>query len=46
MSLPWGSAEVMLALVDEDYGGRGFTCCDLEGHVWSIGIYGPWRASA
>ncbi len=22
--------------------GRGFTCKDLEGHVWSIGDYNPW----
>jgi uncharacterized glyoxalase superfamily protein PhnB len=24
------------------YGGRGFTCRDLEGHIWSIGTYDPW----
>lgn len=33
---------VLLALQDEDYGGRGFTCRDPEGHVWSIGTYDPW----
>jgi uncharacterized glyoxalase superfamily protein PhnB len=39
-------AQIVIALVDEDYGGRGFTCRDLEGHVWSIGTYDPWQASA
>jgi uncharacterized glyoxalase superfamily protein PhnB len=29
---------------DEDYGGRGFTCRDPEGHVWSVGTYDPWQA--
>jgi len=27
---------------DEDYGGRGFSCLDPEGHVWSFGTYDPW----
>ena len=27
---------------DEDYGGRGYTCRDLEGHWWSFGTYDPW----
>ena len=27
---------------DEDYGGRGFTCRNLEGHVWSAGTHNPW----
>ena len=35
--------EVVLPLQDEDYGGRGFTCRDPEGHIWSIGTYDPWR---
>jgi uncharacterized glyoxalase superfamily protein PhnB len=34
--------EVLLPLQDEDYGGRGFTCRDPEGVVWSIGSYDPW----
>ena len=29
---------------DEDYGGRGYPCRDLEGHVWSFGTYDPWAA--
>jgi len=35
-------AEVVLPLQDEDYGGRGFTCRDPEGHIWSIGTFDPW----
>jgi uncharacterized glyoxalase superfamily protein PhnB len=31
---------------DEDYGGRGFTCRDHEGHLWSVGTYDPWVAAA
>ncbi|GGY82261.1 VOC family protein [Pseudoduganella plicata] len=38
-------APILLALQDEEYGGRGFTCRDPEGHVWSIGTYDPWADS-
>ena len=37
-------ATIVIPLVDEDYGGRGFTCRDPEGHVWSVGTYDPWQA--
>lgn len=33
--------EIVMALKDEDYGGRGFTCRDPEGHIWSFGTYDP-----
>jgi len=36
-------APIVMELKDEDYGGRGFTCRDPEGHVWSIGTYDPWE---
>jgi uncharacterized glyoxalase superfamily protein PhnB len=36
-------AEIVLDIKDEDYGGRGFTCRDLEGHLWTIGTYDPWE---
>lgn len=36
-------AEIVLEIKDEDYGGRGFSCRDLEGHLWSIGTYDPWK---
>jgi uncharacterized glyoxalase superfamily protein PhnB len=35
-------AEMVLDIRDMDYGGRAFTCRDLEGHIWSIGTYDPW----
>ncbi|MES2741451.1 MAG: VOC family protein [Pseudomonadota bacterium] len=35
-------APIMLDIKDEQYGGRGFTCRDPEGHVWSLGTYDPW----
>lgn len=35
-------AKIEMAIKDEDYGGRGFTCRDLEGHLWSFGSYDPW----
>ena len=34
--------EIVLDIEDQDYGGRGFTCRDPEGHVWSLGTYDPW----
>jgi uncharacterized glyoxalase superfamily protein PhnB len=35
-------AEILVDIKDEDYGGRGFTCRDLEGHIWNFGTYDPW----
>jgi uncharacterized glyoxalase superfamily protein PhnB len=35
-------AEIVIDIKDEDHGGRGFSCMDLEGHLWSIGTYNPW----
>ncbi len=34
-------AEILLAPVNQEYGGRAYTCRDLEGHVWSVGDYDP-----
>jgi uncharacterized glyoxalase superfamily protein PhnB len=34
--------EIVIDIKDEDYGGRGFTCRDPEGHIWSIGTYDPF----
>lgn len=36
-----GGGKILLDIKDEDYGGRGFTCRDPEGHIWSIGTYDP-----
>ena len=35
-------ARIVIEIEDADYGGRGFSCTDLEGHLWSIGSYDPW----
>ncbi len=35
--------KIVIDIVDEEYGGRGFTCRDLEQHIWSIGTYDPWQ---
>ena len=35
-------AEIVIDIKDEDYGGRGFTCRDPEGHIWTFGSYDPW----
>ena len=34
--------EIIMDIKDEDYGGRDFTCRDLEGHVWTFGTYDPF----
>lgn len=36
-------ATIVINIADMDYGGRVFTCRDLEGHLWSIGTYDPWQ---
>lgn len=36
-------AEMVIDIRDMDYGGRAFTCRDLEGQLWSIGSYDPWH---
>ena len=35
-------AEVVMELKDQDYGGRGYSCHDPQGQVWSFGTYDPW----
>ena len=36
-------AKIVHDLQDEDYGGRGYSCIDPEGHIWSFGSYDPWK---
>ena len=36
-------ANILIEIKDEDYGGRGYSCRDPEGHVWSFGTYDPWH---
>ena len=33
---------IAIDIKDEDYGGRGFSCLDLEGRLWSVGTFDPW----
>jgi uncharacterized glyoxalase superfamily protein PhnB len=35
-------AKIAVEIRDEAYGGRDFSCYDLEGHLWSFGTYDPW----
>ncbi len=35
-------AVVVREIQDEDYGGRGYSCQDPEGHLWNFGTYDPW----
>jgi uncharacterized glyoxalase superfamily protein PhnB len=35
-------AAIVMDIKDEDYGGRGYSCRDPEGHVWTSGTYDPW----
>ena len=35
-------AEIVLDIKDQDYGGRGYSCRDVEGNVWSFGDFDPW----
>lgn len=34
-------AVIVHPLKDEDYGSRGYTCMDLEGHTWYFATYSP-----
>src|ERR1700674_2037726 len=36
-------AEILIDIKDEGYGGRGYACRDLEGHIWYFGTYNPWQ---
>ena len=38
-------AEILIPVRDEEYGGRSFSCRDLEGHLWTIGTYDPWKSA-
>jgi uncharacterized glyoxalase superfamily protein PhnB len=38
-------AEILIPVRDEEYGGRSFSCRDLEGHLWTLGTYDPWESA-
>jgi uncharacterized glyoxalase superfamily protein PhnB len=35
-------AEIVFDLEADGEGGRGYTCRDPEGHIWSFGTFDPW----
>lgn len=37
---------VVMPIEDQNYGGRGFLCKDMEGHMWWVGTYDPWAPPA
>jgi uncharacterized glyoxalase superfamily protein PhnB len=37
-------ATIIREVRDEDYGGRGYACRDLESYPWSFGTYNPWQS--
>jgi uncharacterized glyoxalase superfamily protein PhnB len=38
-------AAIIDDIKDNDYGGRGYSCRDPEGHLWWFGSYDPWKDS-
>jgi len=38
-------AEIVMDIKNEDYGGRGYSCRDPEGHIWNFGSYDPWAVA-
>ncbi|GAA0706757.1 VOC family protein [Dokdonella soli] len=36
-------AQIVDELETKDYGGAGYSCRDIEGHLWSFGSYDPWE---
>ena len=38
-------AEIVMEPADQDYGGRLYSCRDIERHLWNFGSYDPWADS-
>ena len=38
-------AVIVDALEEKDYGGKGYSCRDPEGHLWWFGTYDPWQSA-
>jgi uncharacterized glyoxalase superfamily protein PhnB len=36
-------AEILIEPADQSYGGRDYSCRDLDGHLWSFGTYDPFK---
>jgi uncharacterized glyoxalase superfamily protein PhnB len=39
-------AVIVDELEHKEYGGAGYSCRDLEGHLWWFGSYDPWKTEA
>src|SRR5206468_101547 len=39
-------AEIVLDIEEEASDRRGYSCRDLEGHIWNFGTYNPWASQA
>ncbi len=39
-------AEIIDEISSPEYGGRGYSCRDPEGHLWYFGSYDPWMKPA
>jgi uncharacterized glyoxalase superfamily protein PhnB len=37
-------AKIVYPVTDKDYGGRGCSWRDPEGHLWNFDTYDPWGA--
>ena len=38
-------AKIVMELREMEYGGKAFSVLDLEGYLWSVGEYDPWKSS-
>lgn len=37
-------AHIISPIEDKPYGGRGYVCRDIEGHVWAFSSYNAWAS--
>ena len=35
--------EIVYDLKTEEYGGKAYSCKDMEGYLWNFGSYSPWK---
>jgi uncharacterized glyoxalase superfamily protein PhnB len=38
-------AVIVDELEEKEYGGKGYSCRDPEGHLWWFGTYDPWKGA-
>jgi uncharacterized glyoxalase superfamily protein PhnB len=39
-------AVIIDELETKDYGGKGYSCRDPDGHLWWFGSYDPWKGKS